>query len=230
MKSNNASFESKTQERVLFFSAHPDDEVAGAGGLMLQTLANGGAVRFVLCIDPAEPRPDISAEDERSARLEEFERVASAIGAETSYLGFPHYPTLSYETILPCVREIRDFKPTKVITLQESDYHTEHQVVSRIVKRAVWHAGRSAFPECGLSHKTPAFFEAEGDRPLTDPNTFVDISAFAEQKRGLFLLYGSQQSRKNLADAALGLNAFRGIMYKRGAFAEGFRATDFFYG
>lgn len=218
------------EERILFFSAHPDDEIAGAGGVMLKTLKEGGAVRMVLCVDPAEPRLDVSAETERAQRLNEFENVAKQIGAETSYLGLAHYPTLSYETILPCVKEIREFKPSVVILLQEGDYHTEHQMIARIVKRAVWHAGRSAFPECGVPHRTPSLWEAEGDRPLTDPNHFVDISDFADEKRNLFLLYGSQQARKNLADASLGLNAFRGIMYKKGNFAEGFKTTTFFYG
>jgi LmbE family N-acetylglucosaminyl deacetylase len=217
-------------KRVLFFSAHPDDEIGSAGGFILKTLKEGGAVRLSLCIDPAEPRLDQSAATEREQRLLEFATVASAIGAEHSFLNFPHYPPLSYEMILPCVSEIRLFKPDIIALLHEGDYHTEHQLIARIVKRAVWHAARSAFPECGESHKTSELWEAEGDRPLPDPNHFEDISEYAQAKKETFFLYGSQQARKDLASAFIGINAFRGIMYKKGSFAEAFKTSEFFYG
>ncbi|KKU91059.1 MAG: hypothetical protein UY23_C0004G0004 [Candidatus Jorgensenbacteria bacterium GW2011_GWA1_48_11] len=217
-------------KRILFFSAHPDDEIGAAGGLILKTLKNGGLVKLVLCVDPSEPRPDSSPEKERETRLNEFRQVAEKIGAEHNFLNFTHYPRVSRETILPCVKEIRSFRPDIVLMIQEEDYHTEHRTIAKIVKRAVWHAGRSAFPECGEPHKTKELWEAEGDRPMFAPNHLEDISAVIEEKRNIFLLYDSQQARKNLASAFIGLNHFRGVMYKKGEFAEAFRTTDFFYG
>ncbi len=219
-----------TQKRILFFSAHPDDEIAGAGGFIIKTLQQGGAAKLVLCIDPSEPRPDLNANDERNARLKEFSTVADALGASHSFLDFPHYPILSYDTILPCVKEIREFKPDIVLILQEDEYHTEHQLTARIVKRAVWHAGRSAFPEYGQAHKVKEIWESEGDRPMSNPNHFEDITNVIEKKKEILLSYGSQQSRKDLVSAVEGLNAFRGIMYKRGKFAESFKTSNFFYG
>jgi LmbE family N-acetylglucosaminyl deacetylase len=166
----------KSQKRIMFFSAHPDDELAGAGGFILNTIKNGGAVRLVLCIDPAEPRMTTSHKTERKTRLNEFKKFAKFIGAQNSFLNFKHYPNLSFETILPCVKEIRSFKPDIVIMLQEIDYHTEHQMIAKIIKRAVWHAGRSAFPDLGVPHQINSLWEAEGDRPMNDPNHFEDIS------------------------------------------------------
>ena len=218
-------------KRAIFFSAHPDDELGGAGGLLLKIMANGGAVHLVLCIDPAEPRMDgTMAQEECAMRVNEFQVVAKAIGASSTLLKFSRYPGLSYTTILPCVRAIRTFRPDAVIILQEDEYHTEHALVARIVKRAVWHAGRAAFPECGASHKTESVWEAEGDRPMHDPNHLEDISEVVLRKTDLFELYGSQQKRKDLVAASLGLNKFRGVMYKRGTYAEAFKITDFFYG
>ncbi|HEV7423729.1 MAG TPA: PIG-L family deacetylase [Candidatus Paceibacterota bacterium] len=220
----------KLKRRVLFFSAHPDDELAGAGGFLLKILKEGGKVKLVLCIDPSEPRMDIDLKTERDTRLKEFKKVSKSMGAEDVFLNFSRYPALTRETILSCVKEIRSFKPDIVMMIQEGDYHTEHQMIAKIVKRAVWHAGRSAFPECGKPYKVEVLWEAEGDRPLNEPNHFEDISSVAARKGSLFLLYGSQQARKDLASAVLGLNAFRGIMYKKGRFAEAFKTTEFFYG
>lgn len=217
-------------KKLIFFSAHPDDEIAGAGGLMLKVLKSGGKLKLVLCINPAEPRFDISEEQEREQRLKEYQTVAKKLRAEWAYLGFAHYPEISYKTILPCVTEIRKFKPDIVVILQENDYHTEHQIIAKIVKRAVWHAGRSAFPQCGKPFLVKEIWESDGDRPLFDPNHFEDISDIMEEKKKLFLTYDSQQKRKDLISAIEGLNRYRGIMYKKGRFAEAFKITKFFYG
>lgn len=217
-------------KKLMFFSAHPDDEIAGAGGLMLKILKRGGKLKLVLCIDPAEPRFDISEEKEREQRLKEYEIVAKKLKAEWVYLGFSHYPEISYKTILPCVAEIRKFKPDIVVILQENDYHTEHQIIAKIVKRAVWHAGRSAFPQCGKPFLVKEIWESDGDRPLFDPNYFEDISEVIDEKKKLFLIYDSQQKRKDLISAIEGLNRYRGVMYKKGKFAEAFKITKFFYG
>ncbi|MEK7175213.1 MAG: PIG-L family deacetylase [Patescibacteria group bacterium] len=220
----------KLKKRIMFFSAHPDDELAGAGGFILKTLKDKGVVSLVLCIDPSEPRVNISSKIEKETRLKEFKKLAKSIGAQSSFLNFSHYPILSYETILPCVKEIRSFKPEVIIIIQEMDYHTEHQMIAKIIKRAVWHAGRSAFPEYGKPHKVQALWESEGDRPINEPNHFEDITEVSLKKKSLFSIYGSQQARKDLASAALGINAFRGIMYKKGRFAEAFKVSEFFYG
>ena len=217
-------------QRIMFFSAHPDDEIAGAGGVLIKTIKNGGAVKLVLCIDPAEPRFEHSGEIERNTRLREYKTVAKKLKAQWSFLDFPHYPQLSYETVLPCVKEIRQFKPDLVIILQEQDYHSEHNLVARIVKRAVWHSARSAFPKCGKPHKVKGLWEAEGDRPIFEPNHFEDITEVIEEKKSIFHAYSSQVLRKPLVDAFVGINRYRGVMYKKGNYAEAFKTTDFFYG
>ncbi len=214
----------------MFFSAHPDDEIAGAGGFMLKILKNKGAVKLVLCVDPTEPRFEHTGKKEKEMRLKEYKQVAQKMKAQWSYLDFPHYPELSYKTVLPCVSEIRKFKPDIVLILQEQDYHSEHQMIGRIVKRAVWHAGRSAFPKCGRPHKVQELWESEGDRPLVEPNYFEDITEEMEEKTNIFLTYDSQQKRKDLASAFEGINHYRGVMYKKGTYAEGYKRTTFFYG
>jgi LmbE family N-acetylglucosaminyl deacetylase len=216
--------------RIMFFSAHPDDEIGSAGGFLIKQKKSGAVIRLVLCLDPGEPRFDIKETEEKNIRLDEFKKTAEKLGAEYSFLNFERYPVLNRKTVFACVKEIRSFKPNIVLIIQENDYHTDHQLVARIVKRAVWHASRNTFPELGLPHRVEKIMEAEGDRPMFEPNHLEDITSEIETKMQLLGLYESQTARKNLAEAIEGLNKFRGIMYKCGKYAEAFKITTFYYG
>jgi LmbE family N-acetylglucosaminyl deacetylase len=219
-----------SKKRILSFSAHPDDEIGGAGGLLLKAKKNGSALKLSLCMDPAEPRPEKTIKIEREDRLAEFTKVAGLLGAESSYLELPRYAPVNLETILPLVKEIRSFKPDIVLTLAKSEFHADHRIVSSLTMEAVWQAGRSAFPECGLPHKTQTILMYEADCPMPDPTFLLDISDLAEEKDALLGLYASQIARKNLIKAEEGINAFRGLMYRAGTRAEAYKIHEFYYG
>lgn len=216
--------------RLLSFSAHPDDEIGGAGGLLIKTVRAGGAVQLTLCLDPAEPRFDRSAEEERAGRLAEFEAAGQMLGAATSYLGLPRYPTVTLPTILPLVAEIRRFKPTAIVTTSADDLHFDHRAVAAIAREAAWHAGRAAFPDCGQPCRVETIIEYEADAPLREPTHLLDISDCIEEKRRILGAYGSQLARKDLVSAGDGLSRFRGLMYRSGDYAEALRVTTFYYG
>lgn len=217
-------------KRILSFSAHPDDEVGGAGGLLLQAQNAGAEVRLVLCLDPAESRIDTSAEDERKARLKEFEEVTQVLKASSGYIGLPRYPRIEFQNILPLVKEIRNFRPDIVLTLSDQEYHPDHRAVAALTKEAIWQAGRNVFPEYGKPFSTKTLLQYEADNPMQSPDFLRDISDVMEQKRTLIEIYASQVRRKNLVDAVAGLNRFRGVMYKTGEYAEEFKVREFFYG
>jgi len=217
-------------QKIMFVSAHPDDEIGGAGGTLLKLKSLGAEIMLVLAIDPSEEKSVRSAKEEKELRLGEFGEVASQMGARHEYLGFSNYPELNKDTIKPLVRIVRSFKPDVVMMLSEEDYHTEHQMVARIVKRAVWHSRRDAFIDFGEPYTVREIWEAEGDRPMHDPNYLEDISEFIEEKMRLFSIYYSQVKNKDLSLAAMGLNSYRGIMYKKGRHAEAFYRTNLIYG
>jgi LmbE family N-acetylglucosaminyl deacetylase len=217
-------------KKIIFFSAHPDDEAAGAGGLLLKAKKEGATIKLVLVIDPKEKRFDISEEAERETRLEEFKATAEAFGASHAYLGIPKYPLLSPEHIAPILKEIREFKPDILMMLGTDEHHTEHRQVNDLVMQAVWHAGRPAFPHLGEVHKTQTILECEADNPMREPNFLVDITEFMEEKKCIIGGYCSQVKRKDLVTAIEGLNAFRGHMYRKGAYAEAYKIKEFYYG
>lgn len=217
-------------KKILFFSAHPDDEIAGAGGLFIKANQNDSKIKLVLCIDPSEHRLDTSPEKERATRLSEYQKIARHLNATNSYLGLSKYPNLSWENIAPLVKEVRDFKPDIVITLSKDERHTEHKMVNELVMRAVWHAGRPAFPDLGEPHKTQTILESEADAPMQEPSFLLDITDFIEEKKKLMNGYESQVNRKDLATACEGINAFRGHMYRKGTHAEAYKIKEFYYG
>lgn len=214
----------------MFVSAHPDDEVHGAGGTLLKFKAAGAELMFVLAIDPGEEKKNRSAEEERRIRLTEFQGMAREFGAKNFFLDLQHYPRLTRDAVVPLVKAIREFRPEIVMILAEDDYHIEHKQTARLVKRSVWHARRDAFVSCGEPYTTEEIWEAEGDRPLHDPNHLEDISNFMDEKLRMFSLYHSQLQAKDLHDAVSGLNCYRGVMYKKGRYAEAFRRSNLIYG
>ena len=216
--------------RILSFSAHPDDDIGGAGGFLLQAKKNNALIKLALCLDPAEERINATAKQERVTRIAEFEMAATQLGAEFSYLGLPRYPLLNLENLLPLIKEIRDFRPRVILAPSEEEYHRDHRTVYELVKTAAWQAGRNAFPGCGLPWKTRSLLQYEADNPMRNPTIIRDISDVMEEKKKLLSSYSSQIRRKDLVSAVEGLNRFRGIMYKKGVYAEAFKISEFFYG
>lgn len=216
--------------RILSFSAHPDDEIGGAGGLLAKAAKQGAALKLVLCLDPVESRFDTSAESERAQRLAEFKAVGAALGAQTAYLGLPRFPLLNEQSLLPLVSEIRAFRPTLLLSPSDEERHFEHRLVVRLVRTANWQAGRAAFPDCGAPYRASELWQYEADNPLKDPTFLLDISEAVWDKRQLMEHYSSQVQRKKLGDAVEGLNRFRGLMYKTGTHAEAYKLIRLFYG
>lgn len=212
------------------FSAHPDDEIGGAGGFLIQTKRDGANLKLVLCLDPGEERFDCTLREERATRLKEFTMVARSLGAKSAYLGLPRYTAVSPKTILPLVKVIREFRPEIVLTLSEQEYHPDHKVVAALTKEAVWQASRQAFPQCGKPWRVSTLLQYEADNPMQNFTFLRDISDVINEKKRILRRYGSQVSRKDLVAAVEGLNRFRGIMYKAGDYAEAFKASQFFYG
>jgi LmbE family N-acetylglucosaminyl deacetylase len=217
-------------KRVLSISAHPDDEVGGAGGFLLQAQKQGAKIHLVLAIDPGEERREHSFEEERQKRLKEFEKVGTILHAQTTYLGFPRYVFPSVDRIRPLIKVMRKFRPDIVLTLSDEERHIDHRAVATLTKKAIWHSGRNIFPEYGKPFRTQLLLQYEADNPMQDITFLRDISDVAEKKRALITLYASQMQRKDLAEASLSLNRFRGLMFKSGTYSESFKANSFFYG
>jgi N-acetylglucosamine malate deacetylase 1 len=197
------------RQRVLVIAPHPDDEVIAIGGALALHGRAGSQVRTLwLTMDP--PGPDGSF-----VRRGEAERAAKFLGFEPSFVGLPdgelalHEPAAAHAI----AEAIRSHRPDAIFCPFPGDHHRDHQAASAATGAAIAEAGFKGEICC---------YEVWSN---LWPNICLDISSVAEIKRQAIECYASVVSVHPYADAALGLNRFRGL--KLGvAYAEALFVCD----
>jgi len=144
-------------QRVLIVAPHPDDEAIATGGLIQQTLADGGAVRVVFLTDGERNvwpqramlrKWRISAADRAAwGALRRREALASlailgASESDAAFLGFPDGGL----NILAAVGDpriadalsalVRSFGPTLMVSPSSFDLHSDHRAAALFAHRA----------------------------------------------------------------------------------------------
>lgn len=176
--------------RVLVISAHPDDEVIGAGGTIARHVANGDEVYW--CVVTQGYSPWRSAAELAQAR-QQVCTVQCLLGIEdVSFCGFPTIklntvPHIDLTSALQAV--VDNVKPEIVYTTPYCDVNIDH----RLVCEATVVATR---PLPGSSVKKVLSYEIApttrfGIQPFA-PNVYVDISAFLSKKLEAMACYETQ--------------------------------------
>jgi len=166
--------------RILVVSAHPDDEVIGAGGTLARHVAQGDDVYW--CVVTEGYNPPWPEEMLAEARQQIYD-VQGFLGIkQVSLCGFPTVklntvPSIELTSALQTV--IDDVRPDVVYTTPYCDVNVDH----RIVCEATIVATR---PLPGSTVKRVLSYEIApttrfGWQPF-DPNIYVDISGFLEKK------------------------------------------------
>jgi LmbE family N-acetylglucosaminyl deacetylase len=166
--------------RVLVLAPHPDDELIGCGGTLCGLLSAGAQAWIVQATDGArlESLRDLPPERRKTIRLEEAQRVASALSAGLiAWREENEQLRCCGETIGRLARLLEELRPTHVFTPFLGDLHAEHGTLSRILAAAL-----------ALVDVSPRVlqYEAWG---LVPANAFCDITEHAEQLERLLLLY-----------------------------------------
>jgi LmbE family N-acetylglucosaminyl deacetylase len=94
---------------------------------------------------------------------------------------------------------LRELRPDVVICPFPGDHHRDHQAVAVSTAGAIAGSGFSGEVWCYETWST------------LWPNTAIDISDVVDEKRRAIECYQSQVAHMPYADAALGLNRFRGL-------------------
>ena len=126
---------------AVVFSPHPDDEVIGCGGTLLDLVMAGGAVTLVQVSDGSDSAAFIDEPDRvrRQVRLDEAKRVADQIGARelvclrADNRGLRATPELrgQFRDVLERTRAGVAFVPSF------TDIHPDHQTVLRLLAEAM---------------------------------------------------------------------------------------------
>ncbi|MFN5622064.1 MAG: PIG-L deacetylase family protein [Flavobacteriales bacterium] len=209
--------------KVLVVSAHPDDEIIGAGGTLLKHIASGDEVCWLIITDMLASQ----GFDEKviEKRTKEIDQVSEKTGFKKTIKFLYPTMTLSGESIIDMVPRLsavmNEFQPEIIYTMNRTDAHSDHRVIFDVVM-ACTKSFRYPFLKKVLMYETLSeteFAPALAERAFV-PNYFVDISDFFTEKVELAKIYESEfgqhpfpRSIRNLEALATFRGASCGVEY-----------------
>lgn len=210
-------------KNILVVSAHPDDEILGAGGTLLKHVANGDKVYWLITTNVYVSQG--FSQERVDSRQEEIRTVASRLGIDKTFI--LDYPTMSLSStsLLTMVSEISkvfsEVEPEVIYCLNRSDAHSDH----RITFDAVAACTKSfRYPYIKQFYMYECISETEFAPQLPEkqfiPNHFVDISNFFQRKIDIMSIYESEigehpfpRSNRNIKALATFRGASVGVEY-----------------
>ncbi|MBL8751165.1 MAG: PIG-L family deacetylase [Planctomycetes bacterium] len=206
---------------VLHFAPHPDDEVAGTGGVLAMHRAQGDAVHVVVATDGIAGDPDrkFAQKDYAERRRAESRNGLAEVGVDqVVFWGFPDNCELSAADVelgvQSAVRELERVRPAVVYLPWEREGHPDHHSLFVIVTTAIARAGW-----CGWALGYEVW-------NAMVPDVIVDVTAFVEQKRRGMLAHESQLEYTRYDHCMLGLSAYRSMVHLKGrGYGEAFRVV-----
>lgn len=207
---------------IVVISAHPDDEILGAGGTLIRHREQGDNISWVIVTDVHEEH-GFTKERVESRQLE-IKNIANALKMDVYNLG---YPTMSLtpsdaNDMIPRISEIfQKTKPEKVYVLNRSDAHSDHRIVFESVM-ACTKSFRYPFIREVLMYECISETEFAPSLPENAfvPNCYIDISDQFEEKIELMSIYESEigqhpfpRSNRNIEALATYRGATCGVEY-----------------
>jgi len=193
-------------ERVLCFTAHPDDIDFGAAGTIAAWTAAGVQVSYCIMTDGDAGGFDADGHHAiTDTRAQEQHRAAAIVGVEDIHYLHERdgYLEVNHGVIKQVVKLIREIRPQIVLAMHpERNWdriqksHPDHLAVGEIVTRAVYPALENpfAYPElaaAGLeAYRLPWLWLFAG--PESRENHFVDVTGQVEQKLEAIRVHASQ--------------------------------------
>jgi LmbE family N-acetylglucosaminyl deacetylase len=166
--------------KCLIVTAHPDDAEISMGGTISKLVGKGHKIKnYILSI----PNMDY----QRSA---ETKNSSSYLGIEYEFCNFPHSGRIedvkTSELISKLDYQIKMFAPDIIFTHWDKDSHQDHRAVSRAVLST------------SRNHKCDIYFFEQINQcnvifsSKFDPNTYVDISDYFNNKLNAVEFHQSQ--------------------------------------
>jgi LmbE family N-acetylglucosaminyl deacetylase len=209
--------------KVIVISAHPDDEILGAGGTLLKHKKAGDVIAWIIVTELSE-RNGFSKERVESRKVE-IDKVAAMIGFSSVFQ--LQYPTMNLNPeimneMIPRISAIfSDFKPEIVYVMNRSDAHSDHRYTFDAVA-ACTKSFRYPYIKKVLMYECISETEFAPQLPekVFIPNYFVDISDFFNKKLEIMQIYESElaehpfpRSNRNIEALATFRGASVGVEY-----------------
>lgn len=184
---------------VLIITAHPDDEVLGAGGTIAKLAADGMECHLLIVTDgsSSQYRDSNKLDEIIAAKKLETLNCANILGFKSiHYGGLPDMkldavPHVEINQVIEKV--IDEVKPDTVFTHFWGDVNMDHQNVYKSTLVAVRPVMGQVVKEL-YCYRVPSSTEWTPNKEDTMfmPNYFVDIHQYAEQKYKAFACYATE--------------------------------------
>jgi LmbE family N-acetylglucosaminyl deacetylase len=198
---------------VVVISPHPDDEAIGCGGSLCRHIAEGETVKAIFLTSGEAGghgrSPDLTAQ----LREQETRDAAAILGiAEVDFWCLPDGAVQITRGLVDRLRDrLEAWQPHVLYVTHEEDDHPDHRTAARLVREALSTSRRA-------DKTTVLMFEIW--TPLQKFDVVTDISRYAETKALAIRAHKTQCQVMSFADAALGLNRYRGVMHSGWPAAE----------
>ena len=166
-----------TPERILVLAAHPDDDVIGCGGTVIQHIDAGDEVRITYTSSGEAGNWDTEPTILGPKREQEAARAADILGIGKTSLIFLRHPDKSIakeaSDIIPKVAQIiTDFQPGRVYLPHANDGHPDHEAVHDIGMKAL-----RTVRNVGSLANSATVLGYEIWKPITAPDVYQNIPA-----------------------------------------------------
>lgn len=212
---------------VLVVAPHPDDETLGCGGTMLRHVKLGDTVHWLIVTHVLEGFG--FAPDRIERREDEIDRVADHYGIERPInLEFPttRLDTQPMSTLVNAIgRVFQEVEPELIYVPYRNDIHTDHAIVFDAVASCTkWFRYPSVRRVLAYETLSETEFALDPDVSGFQPNVFVDIAGFVQEKIEIMQIYESEVGAHPFPRSE---SAIRARATLRGS-ASGFEAAEAF--
>lgn len=210
-------------KNIIVISAHPDDEVLGAGGALLKHKTNGDNIFWLIATNMSEAYGYDTIQVER--RTKEIQNIAKMLNIKKVFcLDYPpmELTTHSSSAIIKKISTVfQEVEPEIIYMVNRTDAHSDH----RYLAEAVFACTKSfRYPYIRKVLMYECISETEFAPQFQDsvfiPNYFIDITSFIEQKLDLMKIYQSElgnhpfpRNLENIRALALYRGAITGVKY-----------------
>jgi N-acetylglucosamine malate deacetylase 1 len=176
-------------------------------GTLARAKADGAAIGIcVMCRGDKGAGSSTGATNLATIRRAEAEAAAAVLGAELFWQDHPDGQLFdTYPNRLKLVETYRRFRPMLVIAHTPGDYHPDHRAASALAEAATWFAASRGHVTAGVDplEAPPSLWWADAiNMSGFEPGFYVDVSAYAGQKRKMLECHRSQLQRGTDVDFA----------------------------
>ena len=182
--------------KIVVIAPHPDDELLGCGGTLLRRKHEGATLGWMIMTKISEDTG--WSKNSVQERKNEIQQVRKGLGVHPEHLFQLGFPTTRLETLpmgelITKVSEVfQIFQPEEVFIPHQGDVHSDHRITFEAVSACTkWFRYPSVKRVLSYETLSETEFSLDSSKAF-QPNVFVDISSYLEQKLELLRIYASE--------------------------------------